>query len=61
MMWDDVKKWWCEQLAGGLGFWFELHFEATCVVFVIGDVVLGGGLVMQALPYFCDHLFYDVR
>ncbi len=39
---------------------FELHVEATYVVFVAGDVVLGVVLVMQAHPYFSD-MFTDVR
>ncbi len=42
------------------GFGFELHFEVTFVVFVVGDVALGVVLVMQALLYYPE-MFYDVR
>ncbi len=44
----------------GQGFDFEYHFDATYVVSVVEDVVLGGVLVMQAVPYFSE-LFHDVR
>ncbi len=42
----------------GLG--CELHFDGTFVIFVIGDVVFGVVLVIQALSYFSE-LHYDVR
>ncbi len=39
---------------------FEQHFEVTFVVSLVGDVVLGVVVVMQAVPYFSE-LLYDVR
>ncbi len=60
MMWDDVKSCGLSKWQVNQGFGFEQLLEATYVISVVGGVVVGGVLVMQALPYIFE-LFYDVR